>query len=198
MKRNMTVMQLCLIAMAVCINVVGGQIALVLRLPVYLDSIGTLLTGILMGPFFGMVPNLLSGVILGMTVDVYSLYFAPVGMLVGLLAGLVRNMVWNPQQDKKKKAQWKIFLAAFLITVPGTIASSLICAKLFGGITSSGSTVLVQILAKTSLSMTASVFVVQIITDYLDRILSLFLVLMILRALPADIRRLWSGKQQHS
>ena len=44
--RNMTTLQLCMLAMAVCINVAGGQLALMLRLPIYLDSIGTILTGL--------------------------------------------------------------------------------------------------------------------------------------------------------
>ena len=46
--RNMTTLQLCMMAMAVCINVAGGQLALMLRLPIYLDSIGTILTGLWM------------------------------------------------------------------------------------------------------------------------------------------------------
>ena len=81
--------QICLVAMAVVINIVGGQIALMLRLPVYLDSIGTILTGAVLGPWFGMLPNLLSGIFMGMTVDIYSLYFAPVGMITGIMSGIL-------------------------------------------------------------------------------------------------------------
>jgi len=81
--------QICLVALAVGINIAGGQIALLLKLPVYLDSIGTILTGALLGPWFGMLPNLISGIFMGMTVDIYSLYFAPVGMITGIMSGLV-------------------------------------------------------------------------------------------------------------
>ena len=38
---KMTTYKICMIAFAICINFVGGQIALLLRLPIYLDSIGT-------------------------------------------------------------------------------------------------------------------------------------------------------------
>lgn len=156
---------------------------MLLHLPVYLDSIGTIFAGALLGPFYGMLPNLLSGIVMGMTTDIYSLYFAPVGMITGLITGLVC------QKEIVKKMQ--IFWLAFLITVPGTIVSSLICAGLFGGITSSGSSVLVQLLAKTPLGMTASVFLVQILTDYLDRLISLVLVASIVHALPADLKQKW-------
>lgn len=97
MKRNkkdysenkINVYQICLVALAVGINIVGGQIALFMKLPVYLDSIGTILTGAVLGPWFGMLPNLISGIFMGMTVDIYSLYFAPVGMITGIMSGLV-------------------------------------------------------------------------------------------------------------
>lgn len=82
-KRKINTWQICLVALAVGINIVGGQIALFLKLPVYLDSIGTILTGALAGPWLGMIPNLISGIFMGMTVDIYSLYFAPVGMITG-------------------------------------------------------------------------------------------------------------------
>lgn len=186
MKNKISVYQICLLGLAVVINIVGGQIALLLRLPVYLDSIGTILTGALLGPWFGMIPGLLGGIIMGMTVDIYSLYFAPVGMIVGLMAGFVF-------QKKNVRKAWGL-AAAFLISLPGTIVSAAICATLFGGITSSGSAILVQLLAKTPLGLTASIIVVQAATDYLDRVISLFLVMALLHVLPADIRCRFSGK----
>ena len=97
-----------------------------------------------------MLPNLLSGLLMGMTVDIYSLYYAPVGILLGFVTGLV----YRKFQPKK----WQIFPAALVITLPSTIISSCITAFLFGGITSSGSTVLVQLLAKTPLGMVGSCF----------------------------------------
>ncbi len=176
MKQQINVFRICLLALAICINLAGGQLALVLRLPIYLDSIGTIMAGALCGPVYGMLPSLLSGIIMGMTTDIYSLYFAPAGMAVGLMSGLM----WK----RKSSAGWWPALAALVITVPGTLLSSLICAKLFGGITSSGSTILVQLLAKTPLGMTASVFVVQVATEYLDRLIAILLVSRLLQVLP--------------
>ena len=41
-NKKITTYQICLVALAVGVNIVGGQIALFLKLPVYLDSIGTI------------------------------------------------------------------------------------------------------------------------------------------------------------
>lgn len=169
--------KLCFVAMAVCLNLVGGQIALMLRLPIYLDSIGTVLTGALLGPLCGLLPNLCSGILSGFTTDIYALYFAPVGMITGLMAGLLLK-------KRERISLPALFVLAAGVTVPGTLVSSLINALLFGGVTSSGSTILVQLLSKTPLGLTASIFVVQILTDYLDRLIAVFLADRIRRALP--------------
>ena len=51
---------------------------------------------------------------------------------------------------------------AFVISLPGTVVSAFICTVLFGGVTSSGSAILVQFLAaKTPLGLTASIVLVQ-------------------------------------
>ena len=125
-RRKITVFRLCLTAMAVGINVAGGQLALVLRLPIYLDSIGTILIGALFGPWMGMVPNFLSGFLLGMTTDIYSLYFAPVGMVTGFMNGLVwQRWVWKrpgmPGTVERKRRLW---LCALAVAIPGTMVSS--------------------------------------------------------------------------
>lgn len=77
MKKKVTTYQICILAFCVIMNIIGGQIALFLRLPIYLDSIGTVLAASLFGPLYGMLPSLLSGLIMGIN-DVYSIYYAPV------------------------------------------------------------------------------------------------------------------------
>lgn len=191
MKRQISPFKICLLALAVCINLVGGQLALTFRLPIYLDSIGTMLVGALCGPVYGMLPNLLSGIIFGMTTDIYSLYFAPVGMITGWMSG----MVWK--RKTKTASRWWYAVAALVITVPGTLASAAICAGLFGGITSSGSSVLVQLLAKTPLGMTASVFVVQVVTDYFDRLVTVVLTARLLYLLPGQIKKQIEGREAY-
>ena len=171
---KINVQKICLIAFAICINFVGGQIALFLKLPIYLDSIGTVFIASILGPFYGMLPNLISGLLMGMTVDIYSLYYAPVGIV----------LVYRKFQPKK----WQIFPAAVAITLPSTLISSCITAFLFGGITSSGSSILVQLLSKTPLGMVGSCFVVQFVTDYIDRVLCLALAAVMIGALRKNMK----------
>ena len=168
-----TTAKIAMVAMAICINYIGGQLALALHLPIYLDSIGTILIGAMFGPAFGVLPPMISGILMAFTGDIYSLYFAPVGMILGLTAGFVLKRIHS--------VGFMLLLSALLITLPGTIVCAIINAILFGGVTSSGSSAIVAALSHTPLGLTGAIFVVQIFTDYLDRVISLALVMIVLR-----------------
>lgn len=79
---------LALIPLAIAINIAGGQLVKVLKLPIYLDSIGTVLTGALLGPWIGLITGLLSNTIWTLIgLDQFALTFAPVAGVIGLIAG---------------------------------------------------------------------------------------------------------------
>lgn len=182
--RKISVMQICFLGIAAVLNVAGANVALLLRLPIYLDSLGTVLAAVLLGPVYGMVPGVLSGIISGCTSDVYAFYFIPVQMVIGIVAGIV-----NQKIQPKGSPLWKVALTALCISLPGTLVSSWITAIVFGGITSSGSSILVQLLHAGGLGMTASVCIVQAMTDYLDRIIILFCVVKLCQVLPVSMKQ---------
>ena len=51
--RRTKVLKLSVTALCIALNMIGGTIALWLKLPVYLDSVGTILAGGLLGPLYG-------------------------------------------------------------------------------------------------------------------------------------------------
>ena len=179
--KKLTVLQMCFLALAAVLNIAGANIALLLRIPLYLDTLGTFLSAMLFGPFYGMIPGLLSGLLTGFTTDIYSLFYLPVQLVTALAAGFLFY------EKSFKTGKYRILLFAAAVTVPGTIVSASITAFLFGGITSSGSSILVQLLHHTGLNLTASVFCVQLLTDYLDRAVMLCLSVLVLGILPASM-----------
>lgn len=48
---------LVLIVISIAINMIGGQLASMVKLPIFLDSIGTLISAVLLGPVIGMLLN---------------------------------------------------------------------------------------------------------------------------------------------
>ena len=106
-----------------------------------------------------------------------------------MITGIMSGLVFRKLSVKKVK----VLFAAVLITVPGTIVSSVINAVLFGGVTSSGSSILVQLLSRTPLGLTGSIFAVQFLTDYLDRCISVFAVSVFVTMLGGELRQRLTG-----
>jgi hypothetical protein len=83
-----------LIPIAIAINIVLGQtVAAVLKVPIYLDSIGTVLVGILAGPIPGLVTGLLANLIWTYVLPApfhsdYAAPFAVVAAWIGFFAGI--------------------------------------------------------------------------------------------------------------
>ena len=189
-KFHLTTTAVCFLALCAVINIAGGFLALSLRLPVYLDSIGTMLAAALLGPLYGMLPGLVSGLISGFTSDIYALYYIPVQLITGILTGFV----YGHMQPKGLK----LIPAAGIISLPGTVVSSTITAILFGGITSSGSTILVQLLSHAGVNLTLSICIVQALTDYADRVIALSLTIAVISAIPSSVKNvLWKGQESH-
>jgi hypothetical protein len=83
---------LTLIPVAIAINIAMGSIVSYLHLPIYLDSVGTVLVGVLCGPIAGALTGLLANLVWsilplpgggGPTIA----FFAPVAGVIGLMAG---------------------------------------------------------------------------------------------------------------
>ena len=91
MNKTVNVKNITLVGMGIAINIVGAFIALGLRLPIYLDSVGTIFIACVLGPKYAVATGVLGSLVSGMTFDVYSLYFAPVQISTGLLAGIMYN-----------------------------------------------------------------------------------------------------------
>ncbi|RRK11372.1 ECF transporter S component [Lactiplantibacillus garii] len=166
---------LTLIALCIALNVVGANVALMLKLPLYLDSIGTVLAAAVFGPVGGVLAGGVTAVLNGFT-DLYAWFYLPVQLLTGLVAG----WLYRRFKPGNWRTNWWLALA---ISLPGTVVSTLITVALFHGITSSGSSMLVQVLLGTGMSKVAAVFLIQIMTDYLDRLITVYVVALVYRVL---------------
>ncbi|EOH63779.1 ECF transporter S component [Enterococcus mundtii] len=183
-QKKITTRMITIMALSIGINFLGGTIALWLRLPIYLDSIGTIFAGALLGPIPGILTGLSSSLLSGVTMDMFSLYYSPIQIITGLLAGLILPQKLQAQGLKSKLS---LFAWTFVLSAPGTILSSIITIQLFGGITSSGSSTIVQLLYGLGLNQAVSVTIVQAVTDYLDRLLSVLVVSLVVLKLPNQV-----------
>ena len=176
-----------MIALAVAVNIVGSKIALLLNLPIFLDSIGTMLAGITIGPVAGGLTALVGGLINGVLGDIYAIYFSISGVIMGVIAGLV----FHNKKLTYGSALWK----CLVVTLPASAVSACIETFLFGGITSAAvTTFIIQALSQTALKLFGSAFLTQAVTDYVDKLVAIVLVITCVKRLPAELTH-FEGKE---
>lgn len=157
-----------ILALCIAMNMVGSWIGLMIKLPVYLDSIGTVMAGFAFGPLFGILAGVITALVNTIS-DPVALYFMPTQIIVGFTAGYFKFL-------KREDFLSKFYLTP-VMSIPAAISSALIATYLFGTVTTAGSSYIVQALrAIMDISDFAIVLGVQIITDYLDKLLSIILV----------------------
>lgn len=178
--RRSSSLKLTVVGFAVALNIVGAFIALNLRLPIYMDSIGTIMSAALLGPVYGVITGLLGSVVSGITFDIYSLYFAPVQIFTGLLSGILYR--------KGLMKGVKMPLGVLIVSIFSSALGAVIAAFVFGGVTSSGSSYIVALLSKLGVNKVLSVFIVQLLTDYLDKFAAVAIILPVTLGIPQNIK----------
>ena len=166
-------------ALGVCLNILGSFLVMITRLPIYGDTLGTIFVGVFCGPFYA-VPCALVSSLLNASYDPFAIPLIPNGITVALFASLLRQ---------PRLRNLPLVLKAFIVGLPASVVSASVSAFVFGGITSAGSSYIVQLLHGVfQLPMVASVFLVQVFTDYADKFLILVIVTLIIQRIPTRIK----------
>ncbi len=182
MKRSFNTLTLALIPVAIAINIAIGQIVVLLKLPIYLDSIGTVLVGMLAGPLAGLLTGALSNLIWGLSGlnPTYTPFFY-VAAVIGLLAGIFTQIGWA-------KKIWMWGLGGLITGVVAAIISAPTSAIVFGGVTGAGTDLIVAALRASGAGIMQATFGQGIVSDPLDKLATFLVVFLIVLALPLRLR----------
>ncbi len=175
-KKDFNTMTWVLIPVAIAINIVMGQIVGVLRLPVFLDSIGTVLVAVVAGPWAGALTGTLSNIIWGLLIDPNALPWFPVALMIGFVTG------WCAVAGLFK-SWWKVMITGFLVAMTAAIVSTPIAVYLYGGITASGSSFITAYLLQTGRDLIPAVLSTNFLVEPFDKIATCLLAFAIIGGL---------------
>jgi len=176
-KSTFSTVTLALIAFAIVLNMAIGQLVSLLKLPIFLDSIGTILVGILAGPIAGGLTGLLTNLLWGLISSPVAAAFAPVAMVIGIIAGLCARYGLF-------KTWWLAILSGLIITVFNAIVAVPIRLYMFGGITGSGADFMTAYMLALGKDLFGSVVVTVFTSNLLDKVVTALLAWGIVKALP--------------
>lgn len=177
---RLTARDLGLIPVALVINIVVGQIVGSTGLPLYLDSVGTMLVAALAGPVAGLATGALSSVVWGVF-NPMALPFAAGSGLTGLLAGYAIH------KFKSLEHPWRIIPVGAIMGVIVGMLSAPVAAFVYGGTAGVGTGALVSAFRAMGNSLLESVTLQSLASDPLDKIVVLFIVWGIIKVLPGSI-----------
>ena len=179
LKQDFTTITWVMIPVAIAINIAIGTLIYAVKFPfVYLDSIGTVLVGVLCGPWAGLLTGLLSNLIWGMSGlnPVYTPYWI-VGGVIGFLAGWFSQWGWF-------RSWWKAIVAGAITGVVAAALSAPITAYLYGGVTGAGTDVLTAFFRALGFENLAANFFQGLTVDPLDKAVTFLVVYLIVQLLP--------------
>ncbi|MDA8238221.1 MAG: hypothetical protein M0T75_10150 [Chloroflexi bacterium] len=125
-RRQFDTRTIVLIPIAIAINIVLGQtVAAALKVPIYLDSIGTIFVGVVAGPVPGMLTGLLANLIWTYVLPApfnsqFAAPFAIVAVEIGLLAGIFGRFGWfrsRPNTPLPQLVTGFVIVAAIVVVV---------------------------------------------------------------------------------
>lgn len=162
---------------AVAINLAIGFVVNQLGLPIYLDTVGTVLTSALAGPVAGVAVGLVSQGVRSLYEGFIWLPFGAVQVLIALLAVLAASR--GGFRSLSRSIAWGL-----VVGLAAGALSAAISFFVFKGVTATGVTAVTILLTRLGLTTGQAVTVSSIATDLLDKTIVFALVGATLRALP--------------
>jgi energy-coupling factor transport system substrate-specific component len=189
-----TTPRLILIALGAALNCSIGTIVYLLKLPVFLDSIGTILIALLLAPdrmaaflcswAAGWIGLAVSGLI-----NPFLPWFAVTDVAISLVTALLTvgaaaTFVARPLRSGPFAAQ--VVLCGVVTGIVSAVVSVPVVVYLFGGVTGSGSALVVAVFLKSGQHLMSAAMLSGLASDPLDKVLQVLLAALLYRATPGD------------
>lgn len=194
-KKNMWSMRLStaslvLIPVAVGINYIGKFIVGLLKLPLWLDSIGTVLASMLAGPIIGALSGAINNVIYGLTVDTISFVYGITSIAIGLAVGVLfyKGMI----------SSWsKAALAGLIVGLVATVVSTPLNIGFWAGQTGNvwGDALFATILSNTHSIWLASLLD-ELVVDVPDKLIVVLVSFGLYKGLPRNIVQVYNSENK--
>ena len=174
------------VAFCIALNLSAGQLASALKLPIYLDSLGTVLVAVLCGPWSAIVAGVFSNILASAFGNPVMLFFSPVMIVIGGFTGFIARRGWF-------RRWYLVPIGGILQGTLAAITSAPIAAYLFSGVMLAGTDVLVIYFRSVGNTILQSVFFQGLSSDPVDKTITYILVFLLCRNLPLRLLQRFRG-----
>lgn len=171
-----------LVPLGVLLNLGIGTIVHLLKLPIFLDAVGTILVTVLIGWRWGATTGVLSFLVGGLLVNPVMPWFVGTQAVIALMAGVLAARGGF-------KTIPRSIATGIVLGICSAIASAPVIIKLFGGITGSGSSFITSFLLASGNKILESVLLTGFSCEPVDKTLQALLAFWLLKTLPGNVYR---------
>lgn len=181
---------LVLIPAAVGINYIGKLFVELLKLPLWVDSIGTVLSSMLAGPIIGALVGIVNNVIYGFTTSPVSFVYAITSAVIGLVTGIMAYKGWISNIGKALVLGFVVGLIAATVSTPLNISfwegttGNVWGDALFAWMTAQGNPLWIASFADS------------VVVDVPDKMVTVLISFLIFRNLPEKVLTMYDTQQE--
>ena len=186
LKTKLNAATIVLIPACIGINYLGKLFASFLKLPLWLDSIGTCIGGCLGGPIIGAICGAANNLIYGLTTgDNITLVYALASLGIGFVVGVLARLGFMKSLPKAIITAAGGGLAAVLISTPLNVI-------FWGGTTGNvWGDALFAVTQASGMSVGLGSFLDELVVDVPDKLITVIVVFLILKGLPKKLTALY-------
>jgi energy-coupling factor transport system substrate-specific component len=189
-----TTPRLILIALCAALNFAIGTVVYLIKLPIYLDSIGTILCALLLAParWTGFVCACLAGAIgvfVTALVNPYLPWFLLTVVAIALVSAfLTANGATTFRAWPMPTGSFagRVLIYGIVTGLVSAVVSAPVVAYLFGGVTGSGSALIVAVFLKAGQQLLDAALLSGLAHEPIDKALQVLLAALLYRATPGD------------
>ena len=186
-----------LVAIALCaaLNFSIGNIVYLIKLPVYLDSVGTILCALLLFPDRGaaivcaFIAGLIGVILTGLLLNPFLPWFTLTVLAIALVSALLTARATDTFRARplpKVAFVTKVVIFGVITGIVSAVTAAPVVAYLFGGVTGSGSALVVAYFMKSGNVLWDATLRSGLIIEPLDKTLQVLLAALLYRATPRE------------
>jgi energy-coupling factor transport system substrate-specific component len=184
LKIEFSTFGIAMIPLMIGINVASSYLAA--NTPIWADTLGSMLAGIIIGPINGMVVGLLTNIFKWLTFDPFALPYSIVNGAVGLVAGICA-LAGAVRKERTSTQIGRTLLVGVVLAVIATLTSTPLNVTLYGGTT--GKTWVDAIFAgfmAGGLPVFPASMAAEFISDITDKTITFFIAWLIYTKVPSQ------------
>lgn len=180
MEKSNKELWLILIIVGVGLNVGLAALVNLLKIPVYLDAVGTILITLFIGLRAGIIVGVMSFVLMTATgLGPYHIYFSGTQVAIALVIYFISLRGFFSSIPK-------VIITGIITGVVAAVVSAPVIVYLFGGIEANGPGLITAFLAATGKTITQSVILKGISVEPIDKTIQCILAFTLIKSLPTS------------